>query len=474
MSVNLTVNGTVYPFPNTNDENWGDQVTSWATAISQATLQKNGGVFTLSADVDFGASAGLKALYLKSRATNPGTTGVIRLGNLESITWRNFANGADLALLVNASDRLQYGADTVVTAGSTDTLTNKSISAATNTITGLAKTDVGLANVDNTSDVNKPISTATATALALKANLASPTFTGTVGLPSGQVLTSPVLNTSVSGTAVLNENNMVSNSATQLATQSSIKAYVDSAVSAAGNVAYSAKSADYTVTTIDAIRTVGMTTGATTRTVTLPAAASSTNRILTIKKIDSGSGQVIIDANASELIDGALTLKLFLITESTTIQCDGTGWAVLDYKENNKWQTYTPTFSVSLGSVTSINFLYRRSGGSVQVKGTFNSGTATSAIPTVSLPSGLTIATSSVVAQRTILGNGAFGQAVAQYTTAANTILYAFYDGSANTSIELSSRTNTSGLFEQSNADGIIGNNAKMNLTLDIPVTEWA
>lgn len=45
----------------------------------------------------------------------------------------------------------------------------------------LNKSDVGLSNVDNTSDANKPISNATQTALNLKANLASPTFTGTVG-----------------------------------------------------------------------------------------------------------------------------------------------------------------------------------------------------------------------------------------------------------------------------------------------------
>lgn len=43
-----------------------------------------------------------------------------------------------------------------------------------------AKADVGLANVDNTSDAAKPVSTAQQTALNLKANLASPTFTGTV------------------------------------------------------------------------------------------------------------------------------------------------------------------------------------------------------------------------------------------------------------------------------------------------------
>jgi hypothetical protein len=41
----------------------------------------------------------------------------------------------------------------------------------------LTSTDVGLSNVDNTSDANKPVSSATQTALNLKANLISPSFT---------------------------------------------------------------------------------------------------------------------------------------------------------------------------------------------------------------------------------------------------------------------------------------------------------
>ncbi len=45
---------------------------------------------------------------------------------------------------------------------------------------------------------------------------------------SNKTLTSPVINTGVSGTAILDEDNMASNSATKLATQQSIKAYVDS------------------------------------------------------------------------------------------------------------------------------------------------------------------------------------------------------------------------------------------------------
>jgi len=48
---------------------------------------------------------------------------------------------------------------------------------------------------------------------------------------TNKTLTSPVINTGVSGTAVADEDDMSSNSATKIATQQSIKAYVDSSVS---------------------------------------------------------------------------------------------------------------------------------------------------------------------------------------------------------------------------------------------------
>jgi len=48
----------------------------------------------------------------------------------------------------------------------------------------LDKTAVGLSNVDNTSDLNKPVSTATQTALNLKANLASAPLTGIPTAPT--------------------------------------------------------------------------------------------------------------------------------------------------------------------------------------------------------------------------------------------------------------------------------------------------
>ena len=50
----------------------------------------------------------------------------------------------------------------------------------TGNVQGITKTMVGLGNVDNTSDKEKHVSDATQSALSLKAPLASPTFTGNV------------------------------------------------------------------------------------------------------------------------------------------------------------------------------------------------------------------------------------------------------------------------------------------------------
>ncbi len=63
--------------------------------------------------------------------------------------------------------------------------------------TRLDKSYIGLPNVDNTSDANKPISSSTQSSLDLKAPLASPTFTGTVsGITKSMVGLANVDNTS--------------------------------------------------------------------------------------------------------------------------------------------------------------------------------------------------------------------------------------------------------------------------------------
>lgn len=73
------------------------------------------------------------------------------------------------------------GAGSAVTVDATQTLTNKTLtSPAINTPTGIVKGDVGLGNVDNTSDATKNSASATLT----NKTLSSPTITGTV---TGQI-----------------------------------------------------------------------------------------------------------------------------------------------------------------------------------------------------------------------------------------------------------------------------------------------
>ena len=132
-------------------------------------------------------------------------TNLFKFGNGSS-TWTalSYANNSDVAIGEISQDAINTaltmgagltktyndGANTitiavdsaiVTTVTGTQTLTNKTLtSPVINSPTGITKSDVGLANVDNTTDASKPISTAAQTALDLKAPLASPTFTGTV------------------------------------------------------------------------------------------------------------------------------------------------------------------------------------------------------------------------------------------------------------------------------------------------------
>lgn len=54
----------------------------------------------------------------------------------------------------------------------------------TGTVSGVSAAMVGLGSVNNTADTAKPVSTAQAAAIALKSDLVSPTFTGTPAVPT--------------------------------------------------------------------------------------------------------------------------------------------------------------------------------------------------------------------------------------------------------------------------------------------------
>ena len=105
-----------------------------------------------------------------------------------------------MVLFSGTSGKLIKGNNAVVTAAGLALLDD--VNAAAQRVT------LGLGNVDNTSDVNKPISTATQTALDLKANIDSPTFTGVPSAPTASpgTNTTQLANTAFVKTAIDNVN----------------------------------------------------------------------------------------------------------------------------------------------------------------------------------------------------------------------------------------------------------------------------
>jgi predicted DNA-binding WGR domain protein len=119
------------------------------------------------------------------------------------------------------------------------------------------------------------------------------TLTGSQTL-TNKTLTSPVLNTGVSGTAVKDEDNMASDSASHLATQQSIKAYVD-AVTTSLNAqdldvsdGSSAIGIDLDTETLGILGGTGLTSSASGNNVTLSVDAAQT-QITSVGALDAGS-----------------------------------------------------------------------------------------------------------------------------------------------------------------------------------------
>lgn len=92
---------------------------------------------------------------------------------------------------------------------------------------------------------------------------------------------------------------------------------------------YSSLSGSTTLTTTPDI--VGVDDSSGDVTLTLPTAVGNTGHVYEIKKTVSSSNLVILDANGSEVIDGATTVTMYSENESYRIASDGAGWEILNH-----------------------------------------------------------------------------------------------------------------------------------------------
>ena len=204
--------------------------------------------------------------------------------------------------------------DTLVGKATTDTLTNKSIDLANNTLTG------------SLSEWNSALQSDSFASLTGSETLQNKTLTS-------PTITSGVLNTGVSGSAVLDEDNMSSNSATKVATQQSIKAYVDATVSGqdldisgdTGTIAIDLDSTTLSIVggtgiattgagntiTIAVANTVATLTGTqilTNKTLTSPTLNSPTITALTATALNLTDSSIVFEGATADAFETTLTV----------------------------------------------------------------------------------------------------------------------------------------------------------------------
>lgn len=386
MGTTVTVDGNTFVVPSTGERSWSPAVDNLLIALADASLLIKGGAIPLTSEADFGATAGLMAVWFASRTANSASTGIVRLANLDAVNWRNTANNGDLTLTVTASDELTFNGNKLVDEADLNNIAGAGLSES-GAVLSVNVDDVGIEisadalqlkasgvtttkiandavdkdkvaadvagaglgqNVDGSLEVNVDdstieISTDTIqvkdsgiTGAKLEDDIVLP-GTGAVTVPDGLTGERPTpTNGMIRYNTTSNKFEAYENGAwvnvigagTPTAdpdTQGTVTSFTPIIKSSVNSVS----GADYTITDTDGYDKILVTTGASTRTITLPTAADNTGRVITIMKVDSGAGEVTVDGEGAELIGSSTTLTLSEQYQRAQIVCNGTSWDLL-------------------------------------------------------------------------------------------------------------------------------------------------
>jgi hypothetical protein len=245
----------------------------------------------------------------------------------------------------------------------------------------VTKSDVGLGNADNTSDLNKPISTATQAALDDKQDVLSegPFVDGDKtklnGIEAGADVTDATnvdaagatmnTDTTLAGNSYfLDEDTMSSNDATKVPSQQSVKAYVDNSVITDHGALSGLSDDDHTQYALLAGRSGGQT---------LIGGTASSNNLLLRSTSDSTKGYISIgETPSTKVIIGGTSMPLatsavFGVNNNRTFSSAGDNYGN-DFRSLPTFSgttggnftgadfTTLPTASVNMNTITAVSF----------------------------------------------------------------------------------------------------------------------
>ena len=307
-------------------------------------------------DLDFeGDTGGNQSVDLTTQElTLTGGTGIDTTGSAQTMTF-----AIDTAVVVDKT--------------TAQTLTNKTLTTPT------------IASITNGGTVIIPSGADT-----LVARTSSDTLTNKI--LSAPTLTSPVINTAISGTAFKDEDNMSSNSATSVASQQSIKAYVDTEISTIPTGDITSVVAGTGMTgggtsgdvTLNVIGGAGITANADNITidnsvVTLTGSQALSNKTGNISQWTNDAGYLTAETdnqtlsfstptltisngnnvNLSTLTNGLITASSTDTFTNKTIDADGTGNSITNIENANiKAAAAIDATKIADGSVTSTEFQF--------------------------------------------------------------------------------------------------------------------
>lgn len=205
-------------------------------------------------------------------------------------------------------------------------------------------------------------------------------------------------------------------------------------------------------------------------TITLPTAIGVTGKQYTIKKTDASlSNQITIATTSSQTIDGVTTRKVSTQFEQFTVVSDGANWNVVSHTYPSAWVAYTPTLT-GFGTVTGTAFLSRRVGDSLEIQGTFTTGTTAGVAATVTLGYGGTNA--NVTTDATVISASLVG--VAGYGT-VNTVLF---DGGilatpSSGTLAFSRASSTTSILSAAQGSAVNGNTQPTAMNALVKISGW-